>query len=191
MIPYYVDRSIGDGYVVSYFAESSDENMAREKIPEKLPDGAKYILDAAGVKADRSRKISIKGREGAFTLTIKPDLTFWVGGQPYVLDPERFTEPIRNLLEKEGYRILRVKGNSSYSSIIPRLLEIAGKEFSYYKNEVIAGGKGREYTLSASGIMLGKEATAKGESILYVSGEVDMGMRELLLRYFGVHVVTY
>jgi hypothetical protein len=191
VIPYYVDRSIGDGYVVSYFAESSDGNMAREKIPEKLPDGAKYILDAAGIKADRSRKILIKGQEGAFTLTIKPDLTFWVGGQPYVLDPERFTEPIRNLLEKEGYRILRVKGNSSYSSIIPRLLEIAGKEFSYYKNEVIAGGKGREYTLSASGIMLGKEATAKGEDILYVSGEVDMGMRELLLRYFGVRVVTY
>lgn len=191
MIPYYVDRTIRDGYVVSYYSESQEDNYSREKVPEKLPDGAKFILDAAGVRSTRSHKISIRGQGGAFTLTIKPDLVFWVGKQPYILDPERFAEPIIDLLKKEGYRIVRVKGNSSFSSLIPRLLKLAGKEYSLYENEVIGGGKNRGYTLRASGFVLGKESTGGERDILFVGGEVDLGLRELLSRDIGIRVVTY
>ncbi|NIO16870.1 MAG: LysM peptidoglycan-binding domain-containing protein [Deltaproteobacteria bacterium] len=191
VIPYYVDRSIGEGYVVSYYAEATEDNYDREKVPEMLPDGAKYILDAAGVRSSRSHKISIKGKEGAFTLTIKPDLVFWAKKQPYILDPERFAEPITDLLVKEGYRIIHVEANSSYATIIPRLLKLAGVEYSLYENEIISGGKDKGYTLRASGFALKKESTGGERDILFVDGEVDLGLRGLLYRDFGMRVITY
>lgn len=191
VIPYYVDRAIGEGYVVSYYAESTEDNYTREKVPEVLPDGAKYILDSAGVRSSRSHKISIKGKGGAFTLTIKPDLVFWAKKQPYILDPERFAEPITDLLIKEGYRIMQVKANSSYATIIPRLLKLAGIEYSLHENKIISGGKDKGYTLSASGFALKRETTGGERDILFVEGEVDLGLRELLYRDFGTRVITY
>lgn len=191
LIPYYVDSSVSDGFVPSYSVPDKPERKVKERLPSVLIPRVTYVLDLLGIPYEKERTISIKGAEGGFTLNIKPDLTFRVGKRSFVIDPKRFSNPIKKLLRREGYSVITLRKDSKVSMQIDRLLSSAGIHHVAHKKKSIAKGEKEGYTLSVSGIFLDKVKNHLKSHILFVEGEVDSGMRSLLSDEFGVRVITY
>ncbi len=192
VLPFYHDAALRDGFVLSY----ADQEMSigeREKLPDGLVECASRVLELLGVRRSRNEVITIKGQGGAFTLTVRPDLVFWVGGKPFVLDPERFTEPVRVLIEKKGFKVVRFRKKARQGEVLKRLLKMSGIAYNVLDDDIIGGGEGKGYTIAASGILVkGAELPSRSdEDLLFVNGPVDSGMRWLLSDLFHLRVVTY
>ncbi|RMG58619.1 MAG: LysM peptidoglycan-binding domain-containing protein [Deltaproteobacteria bacterium] len=192
VIPFYYDQNLRDGYVLS-LPEREPRLEEKERIPRDPVEGAAKILSLLGVRVSKEEKITISGEGGAFTLTVRPDLVIYSGGKPLVFDPERFSRPVIDLIEKKGFRVLTVSRGVKTSSLLVKLLREAGIPYRELVNETLGGGEGRGFRVTVSGILVRGKDTGNpgGKDILFVSGPVDTGLRWLLSDQFGLRVVTY
>jgi len=191
LIPYFVDPAIEDGFVPSYLFTEDTYIGKVTTLPSKPGEVVSSLLHTFGVRQSRSHTISIKGPGGAYTLNIKPDLVFWVGKKSYVLDPDRFSGPIRKLLVREGFTVFPLPAGMDLDRLIEKVLSASGIHFSRMEKGRIAGGEREGYSLVAKGFYIKGSENKKGKNTLLLRGSVDRGMRGLLLGEFGTRVITY
>lgn len=193
VLPFAVDRSASEGFLVGIDAEETDAVAPPEAVPGGGLATVDYALSFLGLPVTSEEKISIGGKGSAFQLTVQPERIFDAGGKRYVVDAGKMSPPLRSIVRDSGYEIFSVGKEEGGRSIFRRILELSGIPFEDRERVLLFGGEDAGFEIRVTGTFLTSAEYLGGRKIraaILVRGKIHTATRELMRR-FGVEIVEW
>jgi len=193
VLPFAVDRSASEGFLVGIDAEETEPEAAPEAVPQGGLAAVDYTLSFLGLHIASEEKITIGGKGGAFQLTVQPERIFDAGGKRYVVDAGKMSPPLRSIVRDSGYEIFSVGKEEGGRSIFRRILGVSGTPHEDRERFLLFGGEGAGFEVRVTGTFLTSAEYLGGRKIraaILVRGKIHTKTRELMRR-FGVEIVDW
>ncbi len=193
VLPVAYDLSTREGYM----AGLADRKKLDAPEPHRLPAGGLPALDSAlsllGIPAETEPMIKVSGKDDAFRLVIRPDRTFTVDGNRYLVDSGRMSSAIRSLVKSAGYRLFDLGKGESGKIIFLRLLKVAGHPYEERRRFRVAGGPDEGFDLHLTGAFVTSRPLLESRavrSMVVVKGRQNAATRAML-HEMGIEVVEW
>lgn len=193
ILPFAVDRSVGEGFLVGLRDEEPGPDAPAEAVPKGGLEALDYTLSFLGIPGSSEEKISIGGKTGSFQLTVQPERIFTAAGKRYAVDTGKMSSPLRTIVRDSGYEIFPVGKKEPGRSIFRRILELSGVPHEDRDRFLLFGGEGEEFEIRVTGTFLTSAEYLGGKRIraaVLVHGKTHTSTRELMRR-FGVEIVEW
>jgi len=193
VLPFAVDRSVGEGFLVGMRDAEESPDVPAETVPSGGLEALDYTLSFLGIPGSSEEKISIGGKGGSFQLTVQPERIFAAGGRRYAVDTGKMSAPLQTIVRDSGFEIFSVGKKESGRSIFRRILELSGVPHEDRDRFLLFGGEGEMFEIRVTGTFLTSAEYLGGKRIraaVLVRGKIHTSTRELMRR-FGVEIVEW
>lgn len=193
VLPFAVDRSASEGFLVGFDAAEPEPEAPPEAVPGGGLAAVDYAVSFLGIRVTSEEKISIGGQGGSFQLTVQPERIFDAGGKRFVVDAGKMSPPLRSIVRDSGYEIFSVGKEEKGRSIFRRILEVSGIPFEDRERALLFGGEDAGFEIRVTGTVLTSAEYLGGRKIraaILVRGKIHSATRELMRR-FGVEIVEW
>jgi len=194
VLPYAVDPSAREGFVVAVEEGTGDEEAAA---PPAISRGGLAAVDSSlaflGIPPIEGERLTIGGKDGAFRLTIEPERMFAAGGKRYLVDTGKMSPAVRAIVRDSGYAVFPVGKDEPGSSVFRRVLAAAGLSFEERRDFPLAGGATEGFEVRATGLFITSAEWLGSRNLraaVAVRGRVHPATRALM-RDFGVEIVGW
>lgn len=192
VLPYAVDPSAREGFLVAVEEGSADEGVDPPPAPSRGGLAAlDFSLALLGVSPMEEGPLTMGGKGGAFQLTVEPERMFEAGGKRYVVDTGKMSPAVRAIVRDSGYVLFSVGRDEPSLSVLRRVLAAAGLASEQRRGFLVAGGEGEGFEVRATGLFVTSPEWLAGRNLraaVVVRGAVHPATRALL-RDFGVEIV--
>jgi len=193
VLPFAMDRSVGEGFLVGIRDTEDIPDSPAEAVPKGGLEAVDYTLSFLGLPGSSEEKISIGEKGGSFQLTVQPERIFTTGGHRYVVETGKMSAPLKTIVRDSGYEIFPVGNKESGRSIFRRILELSGVPHEDRDRFLLFGGEGEGFEIRVTGTFLTSAEYLGGKQIraaVLVRGKIHTSTLELMRR-FGVEIVEW